>query len=148
MALDVKVKVVKNHISNEKIACARLVNQPTMEFNAFCDFVAEGSTVTSADVMAVMRQIEDKLPQLFALNHKVRISPSGLMLRPSVKGSLSQSELHDRLVEQAKKDPTIDVDRPLHESDLSTRDLTPSLAVTIPSRMEKTLVADAKFTRE
>lgn len=148
MALDVKVKIIKSHITGEKVACARLVNQPTMEFVDFCDFVAEGSTVTSADVMAVMRQIEDKLPLLFALNQKVRISPSGLMLRPAVKGSLTQSELKERLMERAKQDASIDVDRPLVETDLSVKDLTASIAMSLPEKLEKAIVSGATFERE
>ncbi len=148
MALNVKVKIVNNHIVNEPVACARLVNQNMMSFDEFCDFMAEGSTVTAADVAAVMKHLEKRLPMLFEMNHKVKITPSGLLLRPSVKGSITQSQLRERLTEQAKERPDIDVNRRLEESDLTVGDLSAHIAMVIPKKLEQAIVGRVEFNRQ
>ena len=113
-----------NAMTNEDIVVPRLVNQQSLDFNELCEYLADGSTVTAADVSAVMKQIEMRLPLVLGLNAKVVCSPEGLTFRPKVSGSITQSELKAKL--EAKKaaetDPEkaalIDVDRALALSDL------------------------------
>ena len=62
MALTVQMYKVHNHLTNEDIVIPRLVHQQTMDFNQLCEYLADGSTVTAADVSAVMKQIESRLP--------------------------------------------------------------------------------------
>ena len=70
-----------NQLINEEIVVPRLVNQQSLDFNALCEYLADGSTVTAADVSAVMKQIENRLPLVLALNAKVECSPEGLTFR-------------------------------------------------------------------
>lgn len=62
MALSVQMYKVHNYLTDEDIVITRLVNQQTLDFNALCEYLADGSTVTAADVAAVMKQIEIRLP--------------------------------------------------------------------------------------
>ena len=48
-----------NQLLNEPIIVPRLINTQTVDFNDWCTRMANGSTVTAADVAAVMKQIED-----------------------------------------------------------------------------------------
>ena len=117
-----------NPMINEALISPRLVNTQTVEYLDWCTRLANGSTVTAADVSAVMQQLEDKLLEILSLNAKVICSPSGLIFRPKVSGSIRQSELKAKL--EAKKaaetDPekaaAIDVNRELKTSDLSISD--------------------------
>lgn len=128
----------RNPMINENIVVPRLVNTQTMEFNEWCDYLADGSTVTAADVSAVMKQIEKKLPLVLGLNTKVLCSPEGLTFRPKVSGSLTQSGLKAKLTAKkaAETDPEkaalIDVDRALTTSDLSVSDCSVSIEVDLP----------------
>ena len=81
MALNVQFYKVTNALINEDIVVPRLVNQQSLDFNAMCDYLADGSTVTAADVAAVMKQIETRLPLVLGLNAKVVCSPEGLVFR-------------------------------------------------------------------
>lgn len=127
-----------NPMINEALVSPRLVNTQTVEFLDWCSRLANGSTVTAADVSAVMQQLEDKLLEILSLNAKVVCSPSGLIFRPKVSGSIRQSELKAKL--EAKKaaetDPekaaAIDVNRELKTSDLSISDCTVSIEVVLP----------------
>ena len=101
MALNVQFYKVHNHLTNEDIVIPRIVNQQALEFNELCEYLADGSTVTAADVSAVMKQIEMRLPLILGLNAKVVCSPEGLTFRPKVSGSLTQSQLKAKL--EAKK---------------------------------------------
>ena len=127
-----------NQMLNEPIIVPRLVNTQTVDFNDWCVRMANGSTVTAADVAAVMKQIEDKLPEILSLNAKVICSPSGLTFRPKVSGSIRQSELKAKLVARkaAETDPEkaakIDVDRELVTSDLAISDCSASIEVDLP----------------
>jgi len=129
---------MKNTILNEDIVQARIVNTQTVDFNDWCVRMANGSTVSAADVAAVMQQIEDKLPEILSLNAKVICSPAGLIFRPKVSGSITKSELKARLVARkaAETDPEkaakINVDRELTTSDLSISDCTKSIEVVLP----------------
>ena len=100
MALNVQFYKVYNHLIEENVVMPRLVNQQLLDFNALCEYLADGSTVTPADVAAVMKQIEMRLPLVLGLNAKVICSPEGLTFRPKVTGSITQSQLKAKL--QAK----------------------------------------------
>ena len=113
---------------NEPIIVPRLVNTQTVDFNDWCVRMANGSTVTAADVAA----------EILSLNAKVICSPSGLTFRPKVSGSIRQSELKAKLVARkaAETDPEkaakIDVDRELVTSDLAISDCSASIEVDLP----------------
>ena len=129
---------VFNKLINESMVQARIVNTQTVEFNDWCARLAHGSTVTAADVSAVMKQMEDKLPEILSLNAKVICSPGGLVIRPKVSGTLTQSELKAKLEARkaAETDPEkaakIDVNRELSTSDLAVSDCTLSIEVDLP----------------
>ena len=116
----------------------RLVNTQTVDFTAWCVRLANGSTVTAADVASVMLQMEDKLPEILSLNAKAICSPNGLTIRPKVSSCLKQSELKARLEARkaAETDPEkaskIDVNRELTTSDLATSDCVVSIEVDLP----------------
>ena len=153
MALNVQFYKVHNHLTNEDIVIPRIVNQQALEFNELCEYLADGSTVTAADVSAVMKQIEMRLPLILGLNAKVVCSPEGLTFRPKVSGSLTQSQLKEKL--EAKKaaetDPEkaalIDVNRAISVSDLSIGDLTASIAIELPKKWDERFQSKAAFKR-
>lgn len=136
--LQVQIQARENSITKQKVASARIVNLQEMSFDAFCDYLAQDSTVGAADVAAVMTQLSKKLPLLVALGTKVKVSPDGMTVKPTIKGSLTQAQLHDKLVarkaeltaegdtEAAAK---IDVNRELVAADLKTSDLTAGLDI-------------------
>lgn len=138
-----------NTLLKEYIVQARIVNTQTVEFNDWCLRLANGSTVTAADVAAVMQQIEDKLPEILSLNAKVVCSPNGLIFRPKVSGSLTQSELKAKLQAKLAADPTadIDVNRAITTSDLSVSDCTVSIEVTLPKDWSDTFKKRAQLKR-
>lgn len=154
--LNVQIHVTNNSMINEKIATARLVNQQAMTFDDFCSYIAEGSTVTSADVSAVMKRIETLLPMLLSLNTKITASPAGLIFRTGIKGRLTQSELKERLI--AKRDEMIangdsagaakvDINRKLQASDLAVSELTPVIEVNLPTSWSDKLQQTALIKR-
>ena len=153
MALNVQFYKVHNHLTNEDIVIPRIVNQQALEFNELCEYLADGSTVTAADVSAVMKQIEMRLPLILGLNAKVVCSPEGLTFRPKVSGSPTQSQLKAKL--EAKKaaetDPEkaalIDVNRAISVSDLSIGDLTASIAIELPKKWDERFQSKAAFKR-
>lgn len=136
---------MRNTILGEDIVQTRTVDTQTVDFTDFCLRLAHGSTVTAADVSAVMQQIEDKLPEILSLNAKVICSPSGLTFRPKVSGCITKSELKAKLEARkaAETDPEkaakIDVNRELRTSDLTTSDCTVSVEVTLPKDWNKAL---------
>lgn len=143
----------KNAMLNEDIVTARIVNMQSMDFDEWCEFLADGSTVTAADVSAVMKQISKRLPTILGLNTKVVCSTDGLTFRPRVSGSLTQSGLKAKL--EAKKaaetDPEkaalIDVDRAITISDLTTSDCTVSMVVDLPKSWNTIFQQKAKLKR-
>ena len=149
MALSVQMYKFHNNMTNEDLVMARLVNQQMLDFNALCEYLADGSTVTAADVAAVMKQIEMRLPLLLCLNAKVVCSPEGLTFRPKVSGAITQSELKAKLEAKKLADPTldIDVDRALELSDLSTGDLTATIAIDLPKKWEERFKSKVVFKR-
>ncbi len=156
MALTVQMTLSENKLIGEKIVTPRLVNQQTLDYDAFCDYLAQGSTVTAADVSAVMKQLEKTLPVILALNAKVVASPEGLVFRPSVKGSITQSQLKAKL-EQRKADyiangdmasaDKIDVNRELSASDLATSDLTAGIVIDLPKKWDSRFLQTVTFKR-
>lgn len=153
MALNVQFNKYHNSLIDEEIVITRLVNQQTLDYDKLCDYLADGSTVTASDVSAVMKQLEKKLPFVLALNTKVICSPEGLTFRPSVSGSITQSQLKAKLTAKkaAEQDPEkaaqIDVDRKLATSDLTTGDLTASIIIDLPKKWLERFHADAEFKR-
>ena len=143
----------KNAMIDEDIVTARIVNMQSMEFDEWCEHLADGSTVTAADVSAVMKQIEKRLPTILGFNTKVICSPEGLTFRPKVSGSITQSELKAKLVARkaAETDPekaaAIDVDRALTTSDLTISDCTVSIVVDLPKSWSTTFMQKAKLKR-
>lgn len=138
---------------DEDIVTARIVNMQSMEFDEWCEHLADGSTVTAADVSAVMKQIEKRLPTILGFNTKVICSPEGLTFRPKVSGSITQSELKAKLVAKkaAETDPEkaalIDVDRALSTSDLTISDCTVSIVVDLPKAWSVAFMQKAKLKR-
>ncbi len=149
MALPVQFIMYLNSLINESIVVPRLVNQQVLDFNALCEYLADGSTVTAADVAAVMKQIEMRLPLVLALNAKVICSPEGLTFRPTVSGSITQSQLKKKLEAKLLADPTadIDVNRALSVSDLTTSDLTASIAIDLPKKWNERFQSKVEFKR-
>ena len=136
-------------MTNEDIVMSRIVNQQVLDFNGLCEYLADGSTVTAADVSAVMKLIELRLPLILGLNAKVICSPEGLTFRPKVSGSITQSELKKKLEAKLAADPTLDIDvnRELEASDLSINDLTASIAIELPKKWDERFKAKAEFKR-
>ena len=149
MALNVQMYKVHNFLTNEDLIMARLVNQQVLDFNALCEYLADGSTVTAADVAAVMKQIEMRLPLILGLNAKVVCSPEGLTFRPKVSGSLTQKQLKAKLEAKLAADPTleIDVNRALTTSDLSINDLTAEIGIELPKKWTERFQTKAEFKR-
>ena len=149
MALNVQMYKLHNYLTDEDMIVPRLVNQQTLDFNALCEYLADGSTVTAADVAAVMKQIEMRLPLILGLNAKVVCSPEGLTFRPSVSGSITQKQLKAKLEAKLAADPTleIDVNRALSTSDLAVSDLTASIAIDLPKKWNERFQSKAEFKR-
>lgn len=149
MALNVQFYKVHNHLTDEDIVIPRIVNQQSLDFNALCEYLADGSTVTAADVAAVMKQIESRLPLVLGLNAKVVCSPEGLTFRPKVSGSITQSQLKAKLEAKLAADPTadIDVNRALSTSDLAVSDLTAEIAIELPKVWNERFRSKALFKR-
>ena len=149
MALNVQFYKLFNHLIEEYVVIPRLVNQQTLDFNALCEYLADGSTVTAADVAAVMKQIEMRLPLILGLNAKVVCSPEGLTFRPKVTGSITQSQLKKKLEAKLLADPTadIDVNRALTVSDLSISDLTAEIGIELPKKWIERFQSKAEFKR-
>jgi len=149
MALNVQFYKLFNHLIDEYVVIPRLVNQQSLDFNALCEYLADGSTVTAADVAAVMKQIEMRLPLILGLNAKVVCSPEGLTFRPKVSGSITQSQLKEKLQAKLAADPTLDIDinRELMVSDLSVSDLTASIAIELPKKWTERFQSKAEFKR-
>ena len=147
--LNVQFYKVHNHLTDEDIVMPRLVNQQSLDFNTLCEYLADGSTVTAADVAAVMKQIEMRLPLVLGLNAKVVCSPEGLTFRPKVSGSITQSQLKAKLQAKLAADPTLDIDpnRALKISDLTVNDITAEIAIELPKKWTERFQSKAEFKR-
>lgn len=149
MALNVQMIKYYNQLINEDIVVPRLVNQQTLDFNQLCEYLADGSTLTAGDISAVMKLIEVRLPLILGLNTKVVCSAEGLTFRPTVSGSLTQSQLKAKLEAKLAEDPAaeIDVNRILTTSDLTISDLTASIAIDLPKKWKERFQTKAEFKR-
>ena len=138
-----------NQMINDEIVVPRLVNQQSLDFNALCEYLDDGSTVTAADVAAVMKQIEMRLPLILGLNAKVVCSPEGLTFRPKVSGSITQKQLKAKLQAKLAADPTLDIDvnRALEVSDLTINDIEASIAIELPKKWIERFKTKAEFKR-
>ena len=140
---------VFNKLTGQHMIVPRVVNQQTLDYDAFCEYLADGSTVTAADVQAVMKLIETRLPLILSLNSKVVCSPEGLTFRPKVSGSLTQAQLKTRLETKLANDPTLDIDvnREIETSDLTIKDLDVSIAIEMPSKWDDRFASKAELKR-
>ena len=149
MALNVQFVKSMNPLINEYIVTPRLVNQQLLQYDDACDYLAQGSTVTAADVSAVMKQIETALPRILSLNTKIVCSPNGLTFRPAVRGSITQSELKAKLEAKKLANPqaNVDVDRELQLSDLTINDLTACIVIDLPKGWDNLFKQMVEFKR-
>lgn len=140
---------VFNKLTEQYMIVPRVVNQQTLDYDAFCEYLADGSTVTAADVQAVMKLIETRLPLILSLNSKVVCSPEGLTFRPKVSGSLTQAQLKARLETKLADDPTLDIDvnREIETSDLTIKDLEVSIAIEMPSKWDDRFASKTELKR-
>ena len=140
---------VFNKLTGQHMIVPRVVNQQTLDYDAFCEYLADGSTVTAADVQAVMKLIETRLPLILSLNSKVVCSPEGLTFRPKVSGSLTQAQLKTRLETKLANDPTLDIDvnREIETSDLTIKDLEVGIAIEMPSKWDDRFASKAELKR-
>ena len=100
MAIKTRIFFRDNHLTKEKVASANIVDLQQMSFTEFCDYMAQDSTVSVSDVMAVMTRLEKKLPLLLAPDTKVQVCAEGMVVRLTVSGSLTQSQLKAKLEER------------------------------------------------
>lgn len=147
MAIKAKVIVRSNSITKEKLASAAIVDLQPMSFTEFCDYMAQDSTVGAADVMAVMTQLEKKLPLLLALGTKVQVSAEGMVVRPTVSGSLTQSQLKAKLEARKAEGEDVDVNREITAADLTTKDLTAGVAIDFSKKFNAAFAQHGTFKR-
>ena len=147
MAIKAKVIVRSNSITKEKVASAAIVDLQPMSFTEFCDYMAQDSTVGAADVMAVMTQLEKKLPLLLALGTKVQVSAEGMIVRPTVSGSLTQSQLKAKLEARKAAGEDVDVNREITAADLTVKDLTAGVAIDFSKKFNTAFSQNGTFRR-
>lgn len=147
MAIKAKVIVRSNSITKEKLASAAIVDLQPMSFTEFCDYMAQDSTVGAADVMAVMTQLEKKLPLLLALGTKVQVSAEGMVVRPTVSGSLTQSQLKAKLEARKAEGEDVDVNREITAADLTTKNLTAGVAIDFSKKFNAAFAQHGMFKR-
>ncbi len=149
MSIVVSFRKSYNALRDENIIVPRVVNQQTMGFDMLCEYLADGSTLTAGDIAAVMKLIETRLPMILGLNSKVVCSPEGLAFRAKVTGSITQSQLHNKLLQRKAENPEadIDVDRDVETSDLSVDDLDTTIAIDIPKKWIHRFKTQAELTR-
>ena len=147
MAIKAKVIVRSNSITKEKVASANIVDLQPMSFTEFCDYMAQDSTVGVADVMAVMTQLEKKLPLLLALGTKVQVSAEGMIVRPTVSGSLTQSQLKAKLEARKAAGEDVDVNREITAADLTVKDLTAGVAIDFSKKFNAAFAQNGTFKR-
>ena len=147
MAIKAKVIVRSNSITKEKVASANIVELQPMSFTEFCDYMAQDSTVGEADVMAVMTQLEKKLPLLLAMGTKVQVSAEGMIVRPTVSGSLTQSQLKAKLEARKAAGEDVDVNREITAADLTVKDLTAGVAIDFSKKFNAAFAQNGTFKR-
>ena len=147
MAIKTRIAVRENHLTKEKVASANIVDLQPMSFTEFCDYMAQDSTVGVADVMAVMTQLEKKLPLLLALGTKVQVSAEGMIVRPTVSGSLTQSQLKAKLEARKAAGEDVDVNREITAADLTVKDLTAGVAIDFSKKFNTAFAQNGTFKR-
>ena len=147
MAIKTRIAVRVNNFTQEKVASAQIVDLQPMSFPEFCDYMAQDSTVGAADVMAVMTQLEKKLPLLLALGTKVQVSAEGMTVRPTVSGSLTQSQLKAKLEARKAAGEDVDVNRESTAADLTTKDLTAGVAIDFSKKFNAAFSQNGTFKR-
>ena len=147
MAIKTRIAVRENHLTKEKVASANIVDLQPMSFTEFCDYMAQDSTVGVADVMAVMTQLEKKLPLLLAMGIKVQVSAEGMVVRPTVSGSLTQSQLKAKLEARKSAGDDVDVNREITAADLTTKDLTAGVAIDFSKKFNAAFAQNGTFKR-
>ena len=147
MAIKAKVIVRDNHLTKEKVASAAIVDLQPMSFTEFCDYMAQDSTVGVADVMAVMTQLEKKLPLLLAMGTKVQVSAEGMIVRPTVSGSLTQSQLKAKLEARKAAGEDVDVNREITAADLTVKELTAGVAIDFSKKFNTAFAQNGTFKR-
>ena len=147
MAIKTRIAVRENHLTKEKVVSANIVDLQPMSFTEFCDYMAQDSTVGVADVMAVMTQLEKKLPLLLALGAKVQVSAEGMIVRPTVSGSLTQSQLKAKLEARKAAGEDVDVNREITAADLTVKDLTAGVAIDFSKKFNAAFAQNGTFKR-
>ena len=147
MAIKTRIAVRVNHLTQEKLVSAQIVDLQPMSFTEFCDYMAQDSTVGVADVMAVMTQLEKKLPLLLALGTKVQVSAEGMIVRPTVSGSLTQSQLKAKLEARKAAGEDVDVNREITAADLTVKDLTAGVAIDFSKKFNTAFAQNGTFKR-
>lgn len=156
LALNVQMVLSENKLIGEKIVTPRIVNQQTLDYDTFCDYLAQGSTVTAADVSAVMKQLEKNIPLILGLNTKIIASPDGLVFRPTVRGSITQSQLKAKLAQRKQEyleagdlaaAEKIDPNRSLDVSDLATSDLQACIVIDFPKKWDTRFQQSVTYKR-
>ena len=147
MAIKTRIAVRVNNFTQEKVASAQIVDLQPMSFTEFCDYMAQDSTVGVADVMAVMTQLEKKLPLLLALGTKVQVSAEGMIVRPTVSGSLTQSQLKAKLEARKASGEDVDVNREITAADLTVKDLTAGVAIDFSKKFNAAFSQNGTFKR-
>ncbi len=138
-----------NQMKNENIVVPRIVQKGTLDFNDFCEYLADGTTISPGDVAGVMKAIETRLPLILGMNSQVVVSPEGLTFRPKVTGCLTQSELRTKLQQRVLDNPDaeVDVNKEIEISDMSINDVKVSLAVEIPKKWKQRFASHASIKR-
>ena len=147
MAIKTRIAVRVNHLTQEKLVSAQIVDLQPMSFTEFCDYMAQDSTVGVADVMAVMTQLEKKLPLLLALGTKVQVSAEGMIVRPTVSGSLTQSQLKAKLEARKAAGEDVDVNREITAADLTVKELTAGVAIAFSKKFNAAFSQNGTFKR-
>lgn len=147
MSIKTRIAVRVNHLTQEKLVSAQIVDLQPMSFTEFCDYMAQDSTVGAADVMAVMTQLEKKLPLLLALGTKVQVSAEGMIVRPTVSGSLTQSQLKAKLEARKAAGEDVDVNREITAADLTVKDLTAGVAIDFSKKFNAAFAQNGTFKR-
>lgn len=148
MAIKTKIIVRDNALAGGgKVASATIVDLQEMDFDAFCEYLAQDSTVGAADVAAVMKQLEKKLPLILGMGTKVQISAEGMVVKPTVSGSLTQSALKAKLEARKANGEDVDVNRKLEAADLTVGDLTAGISIQFSKKFNTAFGQSATFKR-
>ena len=95
------VKCISTNSSTKTFCRHAAWNIQTMEFSEWYNQLADGSTMTAANVAAVMKQLEKRQPTILGQNIKMVCLLESLTVRPKISGSVTQNEQKERLT--AKK---------------------------------------------